>query len=372
MGYKQSFGLFLALITIGVFLFASFSFFSLYGNKITGAAPAPILDEDLPPASSGECIGIAISCDSFSDSPTCLAQAECLWDDVAYCHGVESTCSSFLQESQCSSQVGCSWSLIDVLACGDGIINTTGGEECDDGNTINGDGCSSICFTEVDWSCVGEPSVCVSTGVPGNTCSDTDNGLENVSVGGLCFNSSTLTETSFYPDACINETSVKKYFCAETSCNFNVLNCPTNYTCNGGGCNLNVTQSNETQDNLTDNIGTLPPGSGETAPPNRTENTAAQSCDVGKCGYGGKCYVYGTRIGNDVCSEDGGFVSQKVNGVCYNHFECKSNICSNKGQCVNWSFSQRAGARFHCIFTGKDCRGTAGHIAKFFGNKNSL
>src|SRR5512140_3121708 len=30
--------------------------------------------------------------------------------------------------------------------CGDGVVNT--GETCDDGNTTNGDGCSSTCQTE--------------------------------------------------------------------------------------------------------------------------------------------------------------------------------------------------------------------------------
>lgn len=34
------------------------------------------------------------------------------------------------------------------------------GEECDDGNTANGDGCSSSCQTEPCWACGGEPSVC--------------------------------------------------------------------------------------------------------------------------------------------------------------------------------------------------------------------
>ncbi len=32
------------------------------------------------------------------------------------------------------------------VTCGDGVV--TGGEQCDDGNTINGDGCSAICKTE--------------------------------------------------------------------------------------------------------------------------------------------------------------------------------------------------------------------------------
>src|SRR3989344_3434812 len=32
--------------------------------------------------------------------------------------------------------------------CGDGIIDSSLGEQCDDGNTANSDGCSSICQTE--------------------------------------------------------------------------------------------------------------------------------------------------------------------------------------------------------------------------------
>jgi cysteine-rich repeat protein len=40
---------------------------------------------------------------------------------------------------QCSSQ------------CGDGFVRLS--EECDDGNTINGDGCSSTCLVETNYSC---------------------------------------------------------------------------------------------------------------------------------------------------------------------------------------------------------------------------
>ena len=49
-------------------------------------------------------------------------------------------------------------------ACGDGILQTAannclnaGGsvqnEQCDDGNSINGDGCSSTCQVETNWAC---------------------------------------------------------------------------------------------------------------------------------------------------------------------------------------------------------------------------
>jgi cysteine-rich repeat protein len=39
-----------------------------------------------------------------------------------------------------------------VGACGDGM--KIAAEACDDGNNINGDGCSSTCTIEVGWSCV--------------------------------------------------------------------------------------------------------------------------------------------------------------------------------------------------------------------------
>ncbi|TMA57855.1 MAG: DUF4215 domain-containing protein, partial [Deltaproteobacteria bacterium] len=44
--------------------------------------------------------------------------------------------------------------------CGDGLVE--GSEQCDDGNTANGDGCSSICTLESGFSCSGNPSVCTS------------------------------------------------------------------------------------------------------------------------------------------------------------------------------------------------------------------
>jgi len=44
------------------------------------------------------------------------------------------------------------------LTCGSATIE--GPEQCDDGNTTEGDGCSSICIVEGGWECTGEPSVC--------------------------------------------------------------------------------------------------------------------------------------------------------------------------------------------------------------------
>jgi cysteine-rich repeat protein len=43
--------------------------------------------------------------------------------------------------------------------CGNGAVG--GGEECDDGNGLNGDGCSGLCRAEAGYNCTGHPSVCV-------------------------------------------------------------------------------------------------------------------------------------------------------------------------------------------------------------------
>jgi cysteine-rich repeat protein len=36
----------------------------------------------------------------------------------------------------------------------------TSGEYCDDSNTVNSDGCSSLCQVETNFNCVGQPSIC--------------------------------------------------------------------------------------------------------------------------------------------------------------------------------------------------------------------
>jgi large repetitive protein len=40
-----------------------------------------------------------------------------------------------------------------IPQCGDGYLNTNLGEECDDGNNSELDGCSSTCKIEEGWSC---------------------------------------------------------------------------------------------------------------------------------------------------------------------------------------------------------------------------
>jgi cysteine-rich repeat protein len=45
-------------------------------------------------------------------------------------------------------------------SCGDGLIGT--GEACDDGNTVDGDGCTHVCSIELGYACAGSPSRCTA------------------------------------------------------------------------------------------------------------------------------------------------------------------------------------------------------------------
>lgn len=67
--------------------------------------------------------------------------------------------------------------------CGDGIKDTDKGEQCDDGNAINGDGCSNICQTEVTSVCTGltvAPTSVTNGGTITYTC--TGNNVSNYSI----------------------------------------------------------------------------------------------------------------------------------------------------------------------------------------------
>lgn len=60
-------------------------------------------------------------------------------DASGVCLGDSSACAD------CTG--GCQWSS-EAIACGNGVVNAELGEECDDDNGVDGDGCSSACLSE--------------------------------------------------------------------------------------------------------------------------------------------------------------------------------------------------------------------------------
>jgi cysteine-rich repeat protein len=67
---------------------------------------------------------------------------------------------------------------VNLQNCGDGKLDPPG-EQCDDGNTTNGDGCNALCQIEANWLCPTRGSLAWTRGSVGNgvltsdeTCDD--------------------------------------------------------------------------------------------------------------------------------------------------------------------------------------------------------
>jgi len=79
------------------------------------------------------------------------------------------------------------------FSCGDGMFQNENGEECDDGNNKNGDGCDNKCTIEPGWSCTGgswtHESVCDKCGngiQQGQEECDDGNTVEGDGCSGTC------------------------------------------------------------------------------------------------------------------------------------------------------------------------------------------
>ena len=114
-----------------------------------------------------------------------------------------------------------------ALVCGDGIVDETT-EQCDDGNVVNGDGCSSTCQTELQVQCI-----------------DSDGGL-NPSAKGIVTGGFPSQQ---FDDACEGDGYVQEWYCLNNLPDDQSLTCPSGSTCQGGACRVvcgnGVVNSNE-------------------------------------------------------------------------------------------------------------------------------
>ncbi|MEO0321831.1 MAG: DUF4215 domain-containing protein [Myxococcota bacterium] len=117
---------------------------------------------------------------------------------------------------------------LNPIVCGDGLVEAD--EDCDDGNTATGDGCSDACEVEASFECTGEPSVCLST------CDGTLDLLEACDDGNIV--------TGDGCDMCMVESGFlcRSTGCEATSCGNSTTelgeSCDDGNTTTGDGCNL--------------------------------------------------------------------------------------------------------------------------------------
>lgn len=105
------------------------------------------------------------------------------------CHCGNGACEPAFTENHSNCITDC------PTYCGDGLIqnpNAEGvNEQCDQGNTTNGDGCNSNCQEEPNYNCSGQPSVCCIVTCPGSgngpTCwNSTAQNCTGVCSGSIC------------------------------------------------------------------------------------------------------------------------------------------------------------------------------------------
>jgi cysteine-rich repeat protein len=85
-----------------------------------------------------------------------------------------------------------------VSTCGNGVVEPT--EACDDGNTADGDGCSSKCALDGGWACYSEPSICFP---PEIVCND---GLDNNNANGVDAADPSCFVPSYFPACAAGQT----------------------------------------------------------------------------------------------------------------------------------------------------------------------
>ncbi len=115
--------------------------------------------------------------------------------------------------------------------CGNSILELS--EKCDDENTNNGDGCSSTCQIEEDYSCHGEPSICSAL------CIDTDNGINSIIRGKTYL---ATNPKSYEEDICLPNDNLMEWFCSydpiskENIVTNQIIACSI---CSNGSCVIN-------------------------------------------------------------------------------------------------------------------------------------
>jgi len=201
------------------------------------------------------------------------------------------------------------------VTCGNGAREGT--EQCDDGDTISGDGCSASCTIESGWNCnSATPNVCTPICGDGlirgtEACDDGD------TISGDGCSATCTVETGY---TCTNEPSIcnPRTECGSNGCQPGLgedcSNCATDCACTGSG---EVCQSGTCVPSVTCGIGGCQPSFGEdcqTCPGDcgsccgNSVINSGEACDDGNTGSGDGCSA--------TCTVESGWTCVSEPSVC--------------------------------------------------------
>ncbi len=196
-----------------------------------------------------QCLGISSCADYTENECGVLSCSSTSHSDISYYeNGDGDRCSEI-------SDWGCVWDSINQVCnsnqeittqcgtCGNYLVDY--GEECDDGNSVSGDGCSSICeFEGLSTPCPIGTTLC-SDGSCSIECLATDTGPSSCDYDGICENNEgcTCKDCDSQLDSCTSGTvcNLEDSFCCDPQsdgvcnpyCSFSDPDCGTG-TCGNG------------------------------------------------------------------------------------------------------------------------------------------
>lgn len=184
--------------------------------------------------------------------------------------------------------------------CGDGVV--VAGEECDDDNSLAGDGCSDTCVVESGYACEDQsPSVCADV----DECSD---GTAMCSPDAMCTN----TEGAYTCECVSGYVGDGKTCVMVDPCEPGTFECPEHSTCNRAGSGVYTCVCD--------------PGYGENGP---------LCSDLDECALGtDMCHAQAvcTNVeGGFECACRPGFIGD--GSTCENIDDCATAPCKNGGTC---------------------------------------
>jgi fibro-slime domain-containing protein len=224
------------------------------------------------------------------------------------------------------------------LTCGNGHLDL--GEGCDDGNTMNGDGCTQLCQVESDWSCPTPGQPCMNLAKCGDGKLSSSEGCDdgNTTSGDGC-SATCMVETGYQcrvpgrsciplcgdgmkigDETCDDGNTVSGDGCSSTCQIEPGATCPTpGQKCMTAVCGNGVVETGESCDAGPNNGLFLGDGSGCsktcTKEPKCRDGATTRACDV-SCGNGnkeaGEQCDDGNQANGDGCSStcqvEGGFM----------------------------------------------------------------
>ncbi|MBI1816313.1 MAG: DUF4215 domain-containing protein [Deltaproteobacteria bacterium] len=200
-----------------------------------------------------------------------------------------------------------------LAACGDGTVDPS--EQCDDGNTVDGDGCSATCQIETCYRCTGAPSACTPN--DGAACDDGlfCNGADTCSGGSCSVHGVDPCAAGAECNNVCDEAHDSCHVMAGTACTDDGNVC-TDDQCDGAGACGHAANTASCDDGVFCN--------------------GADTCSGGACTvHAGDPCAAGAEC-NNACNESAGNCHVAANTACTNDGNpCSRDVCDGGGACAH-------------------------------------